>query len=183
MMSDWKTRDGNTGSAMAFLMMLVLGAIMGALAFCSKLRAAEVYPFDGDRADELMVEAARLYIHWPAGRELPKAAVVWRPPEWFMIARPNKERAIWGTIDNGAIVINEAVLKTPLFQDPVVMDSALIHEQVHILQRSLRGILTHPYRDCEELNKREAEAYGVQAAYLRKHGRMLALDFQPTPCL
>ena len=41
MMSDWKTRDGNTGSAMAFLMMLTLGAIMGALAFCSNVHAGE----------------------------------------------------------------------------------------------------------------------------------------------
>jgi len=140
--------------------------------------AAERYPLNAERQAFLMSRAAALFYRWPKDREPPTTVMVWFSPEWFTLSRPMTERAVWGTIEAGRIVMNEAVLRNEFLSREPVLGSLLLHEQVHILQRLLDG----PATGCADLARREAEAYAVQAAFLRENGVMLALDPEPPNC-
>lgn len=134
-------------------------------------------PLTPQRQAELMQQAAALYIQWPENRVLPIPSVIWRSPEWFAIRRPG--RLVWGTIDEGKIVLNERVLTDAMFSDTTVLESILVHEHIHILQEYLTG----PLRTCEDMNRREIEAYSVQRAWLQiHHGSGLMVEYNPVTC-
>lgn len=152
-----------------------------ALAFCALVTReafADQYPLGPEVQKRLLQRASELYIHWPEGRELPKPQLLWKSPEWFQITRGMTERAAWGSVDAGNVVMNEYVLRHEFLSRTPVLESLAVHEYVHILQRELSG----PVTDCMDLARREREAYSVQAAYLRLEGVNLVLTTEEPEC-
>lgn len=140
--------------------------------------SADQYPLAPEVQKRLLQRASELYIHWPEGKELPKPGLRWASPEWFSISRGMTERAAWGTVDDGSVVMNEAVLRHEFLSRTPILESLAVHEYVHILQRDLKG----PITDCMDLALREREAYSVQAAYLRSVGLSLMLNPEEPEC-
>lgn len=153
------------------------GMVLFAL-LCVATDARAEYPFSKAEQAQLLERAAALYVKWPKDRALPKPGLRWVSPEWFAISRGMTERASWGTVEGGDVILNEGLLRNEFLNQEPVRSSLLVHENVHILQRDLFG----PVTTCEELALREAEAYAVQMAYLRAEGRPLILEMDAAPC-
>lgn len=156
-------------------------AIACALAFCALVTReafADQYPLGPEVQKRLLQRASELYIHWPEGRELPRPQLLWRSSEWFAISRGMTERANWGTVEAGNVVMNEYVLRHEFLSRMPILESMLVHEYVHILQRELKG----PVTECADLAQREREAYSVQGAYLRSVGVNIVMNPEEPEC-
>lgn len=150
----------------ASAVVVIAVAIFGLLLLVQEVRGDGRDRMTPEYQAQLMERAAELYYRWPKGRPVPIAPVTWAPGEWFGAERPLAERAVWGTIDAGRIVMHQQVLTHPVLGHEPVLSSLIVHEQTHILQLEILG----PVKDCADLAMRELEAYRVQSVYLRAKG-------------
>lgn len=168
-----RVKGFSVGVGAGFLLALALWLAVG-----MREANADQYPLGPDVQKRLLQRASELYIHWPDGRALPSPQLLWKSPEWFQITRGMTERAAWGSVDAGNVVMNEGVLRHEFLSRTPILESLAVHEYVHVLQRNLKG----PVSNCMDLALREREAYSVQAAYLRSVGVSLVLNPEEPEC-
>lgn len=112
----------------------------------------------------------------PVGIKLPTLIPV-KKESLAAIVCPKKPQDCASVAAAYSIETGEIMYRAAFVLSDVMHRSYIVHEMVHYLQHiSQRTQLT---RTCHQILKNEREAYGVQAAYLRRHGSIHASQIFP----